>query len=102
MVANTRDLPDLKQFANRTEHCERVERDAIGGLEPELAGRFSHGLYFESECHLDPRRALTALVESLQAMPDVELRFGRALPAQALNSEPEGDWRIGLPGPGGP
>ena len=61
VLAHARDLPALAQFELRTRNFERVGAEAIAALEPELAGRFSHGLYFRAEGHLDPRATLAAL-----------------------------------------
>ena len=45
----------------------RVDEAAIAALEPDLAGRFRKGLFFAAEGHLDPRRAMAALRETLVA-----------------------------------
>ena len=47
----------------------------IAALEPDLAGRFRRALFFPSEAHLDPRRALPALAERLRER-GVAIRFG--------------------------
>lgn len=75
VVAHGRDIAELAQFARRTEHFEEVDGDAIAALEPDLAGRFSRGLYFRDEGHLDPRAALAALTARLREL-GVSLRFG--------------------------
>ncbi len=67
VVAPTRDQVELKRFAGRTSGYRRVEESEIATLEPALAGRFRHGLFFPEEAHLDPRRALTRLKERLLA-----------------------------------
>ncbi|MGR3513466.1 MAG: FAD-dependent oxidoreductase [Paracoccaceae bacterium] len=64
VVANRRDAPDLRRFAKRTERFVPVGKDEIAKLEPDLFG-FDNGLFFESEAHLDPRRALSDLVRHL-------------------------------------
>jgi glycine oxidase len=74
VVAHGRDLPELRQFAQRTGHCRVLDAGAIGELEPDLAGRFAHGLLFADEAHLDPRAALTALAGRLRER-GVTLRF---------------------------
>lgn len=63
VVANPRDLPDLKRFSRRTEGFRPVTEE-IAALEPDLPG-FAQGLYFEEEAHLDPRQALADLVKGL-------------------------------------
>ena len=81
VVANRRDLPDLRRFARRTEGFREVSD--IGALEPDL-GSYSNGLYFENEAHLDPRRALQDLYKGLQAKG---VTFHKKLaPAQLRNA----------------
>jgi glycine oxidase len=81
MLAQGRDLPELTQFAQRTERFQRLDAAGIAALEPDLEGRFSHGLYFPEEAHLDPRAALAALCACLAAL-GVPLSFGvEATPA---------------------
>jgi glycine oxidase len=75
VVAHARDMAELTQFGARTGSFEWLAADAIAALEPDLAGRFSHGLYFAQEAHLDPRAALAALVGRLSAL-GVAIRFG--------------------------
>ena len=75
VVAPPRDAAEIDRFAARTRGFERVDADAIGALEPDLAGRFRKGLFFASEGHLDPRLALTALRDELTRR-GVEFRFG--------------------------
>jgi glycine oxidase len=75
VLAHGRDVAELAQFARRTTRFEALNAQGIAALEPELAGRFSHALYFRDEAHLDPRAALTALLERLRAL-GVPLRFG--------------------------
>ncbi|WP_170468297.1 FAD-dependent oxidoreductase [Ruegeria arenilitoris] len=65
VVANPRDLPDLRRFARRTEGFSETTRDEITELEPDLHG-FANGLYFGDEAHLDPRQALRDLARQLR------------------------------------
>lgn len=65
VVAAPRDLPDLTQFAERTSGFRWVDGDEIAALEPDLAGRFQKGLFFEKEGHMDPRGALMDLKKRL-------------------------------------
>jgi glycine oxidase len=83
VVAHARDTGELLQFGRRTGHFESVSGEAIATLEPELAGRFSHGLYFGEEGHLDPRAALTALVRQLTER-GVPIRFGVEAPLRSV------------------
>ena len=75
VLAHARDTAELLQFGRRTEHYERVGLDAIAALEPDLTGRFSQGLYFAGEGHLDPRAALAALAARLEER-GVTIRYG--------------------------
>jgi glycine oxidase len=75
VVAHARDTGELLQFGRRTARFESVSGESIAALEPELAGRFSQGLYFREEGHLDPRAALTALAARL-AERGGRIRFG--------------------------
>lgn len=65
VVAPSRDRSELRRFGQRTSHFEEIDGEAIAGLEPDLAGRFSRGLFFAGEGHLDPRKAITVLAERL-------------------------------------
>ncbi|OWV75609.1 glycine oxidase [Rhizobium sp. R339] len=67
VVAPARDHGELKRFAGRTSSYRWVKEEDIALLEPALAGRFRHGLFFPEEAHLDPRRALVALKDKLSA-----------------------------------
>ena len=83
VVANTRDLPDLRRFARRTQGFTQVDQAKIAELEPELH-RFSQGLFFADEAHLDPRRALQDLYRGLQ---DKGVEFHRKLaPSRLVNA----------------
>jgi len=75
VVAHARDLPELQQFARRSERYERLAAAGIAALEPDLAGRFSHALWFREEAHLDPRAAVAALAARL-AERGVPLTYG--------------------------
>ena len=96
VIANSRDLPDLKQFASRTKHFANIDKDQITELEPDLADRFEQGLYFDTECHLDPRLALRQLVEQLQSLDNVTLVFGQTINAREQDQidNQRIDWRI--------
>ncbi|QCI96887.1 glycine oxidase ThiO [Agrobacterium larrymoorei] len=68
VVAPARDKAELSRFASRTTGYRWVDEEEIAALEPDLAGRFRHGLFFEGEGHLDPRLALHALHQRLVSM----------------------------------
>ncbi|WP_424964841.1 FAD-dependent oxidoreductase [Dinoroseobacter sp. S375] len=67
VVAHARDRSDLDRFARRTHGHAPVSGAQIAALEPDLGTRFPAGLYFAEEAHLDPRRALRDLTDSLAA-----------------------------------
>jgi len=85
VVAHPRDTGELLQFARRTAHCESVGAEAIAALEPDLGGRFIHGLHFREEGHLDPRAALAALAARLRER-GVDIRFGVSAAARAART----------------
>ncbi len=68
VVAPARDKAELSRFASRTTGYRWVDEEEIAVLEPDLAGRFRHGLFFEGEGYLDPRLALHALHQRLVSM----------------------------------
>lgn len=82
VVAPGRDLAELDRFAQRTERYQWLSEAEIASLEPDLAGRFRKGLLFPGEAHLNPRRALAALVERLAAL-GVAIRFETNLQPEA-------------------
>lgn len=65
VIAPPRDTGDLRRFARATTGHMCVDPAT---LEPELEGRFSAGLIFANEAHMDPRAALDALRLRLLAM----------------------------------
>lgn len=83
VVAPSRDRAELTRFARRTTGHRGVDGSAIAKLEPALAGRFTQGLLFEQEAHLDPRRALRDLTAKVQEM-GVGIRYGAPAPAGVM------------------
>jgi len=75
VVAPARDARELDRFAGRTSGGQMLDREGVAALEPDLAGRFSGGLHFSAEAHLDPREALKSLQERLAAS-GVPVGFG--------------------------
>lgn len=89
VMSARRDRNELNRFSRLTEEHERLDAARIEALEPELAGRFEHGLYYAGEAHLDPRRALLQLHEYLLE------RGGRVHLGTAVQAEDfEGRWII--------
>ena len=68
VVAPARDQSELSRFAAATHNFRRIDRSEIGELEPDLAGRFSSGLFFPEEAHVETRRALPALLDRVKAL----------------------------------
>ncbi|NVK35914.1 MAG: glycine oxidase ThiO [Rhodobacteraceae bacterium] len=68
VVAPQRDAGELKRFSARTREFEWLDGEQIAALEPDLEGRFAKGLFFASEAHLDPRKALPALMAKLEGL----------------------------------
>lgn len=66
VVAQGRDRSELRRFASRTTNHAEVNSQGIDQLEPDLAGRFQAGLFFQEEAHLDPRKALAVLADRLK------------------------------------
>ncbi|WP_306113132.1 MULTISPECIES: FAD-dependent oxidoreductase [unclassified Roseovarius] len=79
VVAPPRDHAELSRFARRTTGFREVAGTGVDRLEPDLSGRFSRGLFFEREAHLDPRLALQDLVNAATAL-GVVINPGTAAP----------------------
>lgn len=67
VLAPDRDRTELDRFAARTCGHTACDTGAIAALEPDLEGLHKRGLFFADEAHLDPRQALSDLVDSLAA-----------------------------------
>lgn len=77
VVAAARDVPDLVQFAQRTQGHRRLGAEEIAGLEPDLGGRFASALLYADEAHMATPEALAFLMQAVrEAGGEVEL--GRA------------------------
>ncbi len=87
LVAAPRDLPELTRFGRATTNFETLDAAGIGALEPDLAGRFSRGLFFKEEAHLDPRVALAELTRRVTEHPRARLRLDTDEP-------PAADWIV--------
>lgn len=85
VVSTSRDEADLRRFARRTSDYMPVGREKIAELEPDLAGRFDSGLFFESEAHLAPRKALATLKDTLIS-DGVAFETAKADPARFAKS----------------
>lgn len=81
VVAPPRDQAEVMRFARRTSgHCP-VDGVRIAELEPALKGRFSRGLFFEQEAHLNPRIALQDLAQAARDL-GVEVLLNAEAPEQ--------------------
>ena len=87
LVAAPRDLPELTRFGRSTSNFETLDAEAIGALEPDLAGRFSRALHFPEEMHLDPRAAVGELTRRIEAHPRATIRLGS-------EDAPPADWVV--------
>ena len=67
VVTLARDRAELDRFARRTTGHARISGDTLAALEPDLATPGREALFFDSESHLTPRRALADLVAALSA-----------------------------------
>ena len=97
VVALDRDRSELDRFARRTEGHRRLAGPDIAALEPDLTVPKA-ALFYATEAHVDPRRALADLVASLAAR-GVEVQTAETLPEDI--SGPVIDARglaAGLPG----
>ena len=83
VVALSRDADEVQRFARRTTGGQMLDAASLGTLEPDLAGRFSNGLFFADEAHLDPRAALQALAEKLVAFGGT-MALGNAVDPEAV------------------
>jgi glycine oxidase len=79
VVATGRDRNEIEHFAHLTEGHERLDANAIAGLEPDLAGRFSSGLFYRQEGHVEPRAAMQFLLDEAR-QAGVEVVLGAAWP----------------------
>ena len=94
VVAHQRDQSDLQQFAKRTSQYRAINPAEIADLEPDLAGQFTQALYYEKECHIDPREALKSLLNSLTNSEHFEFFPNEELSCDYLRQPPEANWRI--------
>jgi glycine oxidase len=66
VIAHGRDAGELARFAKLTERHEQIASARLAELEPALAGRFSGGLYFAQEAHVEAVPALLWLMTKCQ------------------------------------
>lgn len=76
IVAPPRDRRELDRFERMTQGHERVNESRIAELEPDLAGRYTSGLYFAGEAHVHPHQAMDFLLSAAEEAGAVA-HFGR-------------------------
>lgn len=79
VVAHARDHAELQRFRRMTIGNATIDAKELGALEPDLAGRFSIGLYFDAEAHVMPRRARSLMIAELRRL-GASLKFGEPVP----------------------
>jgi glycine oxidase len=79
VVTLARDRAELDRFARRTSGHDRIGGAALAGLEPDLATAGREALFFGTEAHLSPRRALADLVAAL-AVKGITIEQAEATP----------------------
>ncbi len=80
VVAATRDTGELARFARRTQTHRTIDAAGLADLEPDLQGRFRQALFFGKEAHLNPRKAIAALLDRLHEL-GVTITYGTSLEA---------------------
>ena len=75
VIAQARDRRELDRFERMTQGHERVDGDEIAALEPDLAERYTSGLYFAGEAHVHPHQAMDFLLSAAEEAGAVAL-FG--------------------------
>lgn len=96
VVSPARDTAELTRFARRTRNHSPVDAEQIAALEPDLANRFTRGLFFKDEAHLAPRDALAqlraglirdgALFDQREADPDALARDGLTIDCRGFQA----------------
>ncbi|MFY0611979.1 MAG: FAD-dependent oxidoreductase [Hyphomicrobiaceae bacterium] len=75
VVAGPRDQTELRRYSRMTVGHSSVGAERIGELEPDLAGRFSNGLFFADEAHMATPEALHDLL-NLARSAGAQFQFG--------------------------
>jgi glycine oxidase len=68
VVTLPRDRAELGRFAERTEGHRLLDADGVARLEPDLAGRFQQGLFFQGEAHVEPAEAMAFLLNAVRRL----------------------------------
>lgn len=78
VLAAPRDQNELKRFARMTVGHETVSGNRLADLEPDLAHRFSTGLYYPDEAHMTTPEAMRNLLDKAHAA-GAHSQFGSSL-----------------------
>ncbi len=76
VLAQPRERGELQRFAMRTEGHRRVDAAQLAELEPDLGGRFTDGLLYSCEAHVEPGHAMAFLLERIRRL-GAAVSFGR-------------------------
>ncbi len=95
VLAQGRDRSELQRFARRSCNHQWLDAVALHELESDLSPRYSRALHFPQEAHMDPRAAMRALRDALEAM-GVKISYGSTLD----DLRGEADWIIDCRGMG--
>jgi glycine oxidase len=86
VLAAARDKAELDRFARLTEGHETLDDAAVATLEPDIAGRFSSGLFYRGEGHIPTIEAMRFLLEEVERA-GVEVSFGTAWAGPSAGDE---------------
>jgi glycine oxidase len=75
VVATARDKSEVDRFARLTQGHEALDDAGIGTHEPDLAGRFTSGLFYRGEGHVPTIDAMRFLLEAAR-QAGVDIAFG--------------------------
>ncbi len=78
LLASRNDKDQLRYFDTVTTDFKKLTALDIAQLEPDLGGRFDHGLFYTNEAHLEPRICTKKLLEKCIAL-DVAIHFNHSI-----------------------
>jgi glycine oxidase len=78
LLARPNDKDQLRYFDTVTTDFKKLTALDIAQLEPELEGRFEHGLFYTNEAHLEPRLCLEKLLQKCIAL-GVDIHFNHSI-----------------------
>ena len=77
VVAQPRDRSELLRFSARTEGHRRIDAAQLAALEPDFAERFTEGLLYSGEAHIEPAKAAAFLLDRIRRLR-AKISFGGA------------------------